>query len=134
MQKRNSLIIVLSIITIINFSFAGCGGCQINNIVEDSKKTSAFIQDVPIGGKIEGFVIASCSKCNLGKNKDKKCSMGIQIGNKVFNVSGDNSDHQSSHDSDGICNALRIAYVSGLITNEMFYADNFVLIENPNSN
>jgi hypothetical protein len=134
MKNRNSFIIILTIIATINLSFAGCGGCQINNLVEESKKTSAFIQDIPSGGKIEGFVIASCSKCNLGKSQNKKCSMGIQIGNKAYNVSGDKTDPESAHNTDGICNALRIAYVTGKISNEMFYVDNFVLIESPNSN
>ena len=115
-----------------NFIFAGCGGCQINNKVEKNEKTSAFVNKAPYGNSmVEGFVIASCNKCNFGKMRDKKCSMGIKIDNKVYNVVGHDGNHDDAHNDDGICNALRVAYVSGKVKKNTFYADNFELMKSP---
>ena len=71
-------LLIASLIAI-NFSFSACGSCDINNKVEVNKKSSSFIEYVPSDGLIEGFVIASCNKCNLGQKKDRRCSMGIKI-------------------------------------------------------
>jgi len=115
----------------INFVFSGCGSCNINNKVEANTKSSAFIEYVPSDGFIEGFVIASCNKCNLGQKKDRRCSMGIEINEKVYSVKGHHDDHSSAHDSDGICNAIRVAYVSGNIKKDKFHSDYFSLMRSP---
>ena len=49
---------------------AGCGGCQINNTQTEKETSSTFIDNLPSNNKIDGFVIASCNKCNLGKIND----------------------------------------------------------------
>ena len=87
---------------------------------------------MPSNGEIQGFVIASCNKCNLGKSTDKKCSMGIRVNDKVYVVEGDSHNKKESHKQDGICNALRVAYVSGKIKGNKFQANDFALINSPN--
>ena len=131
MTIKNTILISVFMLSA-NFILAGCGGCQINNKVEKNEKTSAFINKVPYGNSIvEGFVVASCNKCNFGKMRDKKCSMGIKIDKNVYNVVGHDGNHDDAHNNDGICNALRVAYVSGNIKKNTFYADNFELIYSP---
>ena len=127
-------IIKLFIISLLlsNLVIAGCGKCQINNKNDATKKTSALVTSVPSNGEIQGFVIASCNKCNLGKNTDKKCSMGIRVNDKVYAVEGDSHNKKESHKQDGICNALRVAYVSGKIKGNKFQANDFALINSPN--
>ena len=109
----------------------GCGGCQIKNNIDTTKKLSNFITKVPLNNKLEGFVISSCNKCNLGIKEDKKCSVGILIDGKVFDVKGYEENHQKSHEVDGICNAFRIAHVNGNLYNKTLYADSFKLITAP---
>ena len=115
-----------------NLVLAGCGKCQINNKKDATKKTSALVISVPSNGEIQGFVIASCNKCNLGKSTDKKCSIGISVNDKVYAVEGDSHNEKESHKQDGICNAVRVAYVSGKIKGNKFQAKDFTLINSPN--
>ena len=122
------LVVTLSSSSILN---AGCGGCQINNEANPKNESSAFVTTVPYGGKIDGFVVASCNKCNLGKYGEKKCSMGIKLNGIVYNVKNYSHDHSKAHNHDGICNAIRIAHVTGSIQGYDFYADNFQLIDRP---
>ena len=115
-----------------NLALAGCGKCQINNKKEATKKTSALVTSVSSNDEIQGFVIASCNKCNLGKSTDKKCSMGIRVNDKVYAVEGISFNKKENHKQDGICNALRVAYVSGKIKGNKFQANDFALINSPN--
>ena len=110
---------------------AGCGGCQVNNDIDVTKKSSAFITSLPYNKNVEGFVVASCNKCNLGKSKNKKCSMGVKIGDKVYSLKNDEHDHNAAHNSDGICNAMRIAYVEGVVKSNEIDAKYFQLVESP---
>ena len=110
---------------------AGCGGCEVNNDTDLINKSNAFLQNVPQNGEIEGFVIASCNKCNLGKIKNRRCSLGIKINDQIYEVKNYLDDHSTAHDDDGICNALRIAYVSGKIKGDKFYSDEFTMINSP---
>ena len=131
MLKTNIKLIIVSLF-LSNLVLAGCGKCQINNKKETTKKTSALVTIVPPNGEIQGFVIASCNKCNLGKSTDKKCSMGISVNDKVYAVEGDSHNEKESHKQDGICNAVRVAYVSGKIKGNKFQAKDFTLINSPN--
>ncbi len=121
--------VLCAIIT--NTIYAGCGGCQINNKVKPSIESSAFLDEKPKSSKIDGFVIASCSRCNLGNYKNKKCSMAIEIDKNVYEVKGHTHDHRKAHNDDGICNALRIAHVSGNIKGNNFLAESFTLMDRP---
>ena len=131
MLKTNIKLFIVSLL-LSNIVIAGCGKCQINNKKDVTKKTSALVTSVPSNGEIQGFVIASCNKCNLGKSTDKKCSMGIRVNDKVYAVEGDSHNKKESHKRDGICNALRVAYVSGKIKGNKFQANDFALINSPN--
>ena len=127
--------ILQTLILLLSFNIlnAGCGACQINNKVKPSEESSAFITESSYNGQINGFVIASCNKCNLGKSGNKKCSMGIKLNNKAYDVKGYEHSHDNAHNHDGICNALRIAHVSGKIKGNRFIADSFQLIDSPNN-
>ena len=130
-MKKINLIQYFLLLIIINIAYGGCGGCQINNKVKPSVETSAFINEKPKSTKIDGFVIASCSRCNLGNSKNKKCSMAIKIDKNVYEVKGHSHDHRKAHNHDGICNALRIAHVSGNINGNNFIAQSFSLMDRP---
>jgi len=117
---------------IFNISFAGCGGCQITNDVKKNEPSSAFINSLPYyGTEIDGLVIASCNKCNFGKYTDRKCSLGIQIGTTVYPVENFNHNHSKAHNHDGICNALRVAYVKGDIKMGKLVPEKIELINIP---
>ena len=119
-------------VLIIDISFAGCGRCEINNDIEIVKNNNAFINSIPsYSSQIEGFVVASCTKCNFSMYGEKKCSIGIKIGSNVYPVENYKHDHSKAHSYDGICNVLRVAYVSGEIKNRKFYSNKLVLIDSP---
>ena len=132
MNFKKRVLFFLMLIFNINLLIAGCGGCQINNNSDIETSSSIFIESIPANGKIDGFVVASCNKCNLGKISDRKCSMGIKVDNQVYSVYGYNESHEAAHKSDGICNALRIAHVKGKISYKTFYPDTFNLMIKPN--
>ena len=110
---------------------AGCGGCQAQTMTDTNAKSSSFVTNIPFNGNLEGFVIASCNKCNLGKKDDKKCSMGIKVGDKVLRINDKNHDHKSAHTHDGICNSLRVAYVEGQVMMNYLDVQRFDLLEAP---
>ena len=110
---------------------AGCGACQAQTTKDTSVKSSSFVTNIPFNGNLEGFVVASCNKCNLGKKGDKKCSMGIKIGDKVLRINDKNHDHKAAHAPDGICNSLRVAYVQGQVMMNYLDAQRFELLEAP---
>ena len=116
-----------------NLLMAGCGGCQPQIETDKNFKSSSFISSVPINGKLEGFVVASCNKCNLGKKTDKKCSMGIKVGDKVLRINDKNHNHKAAHAPDGMCNSLRVAYVEGQVMMNYLDAKQFELVEAPNN-
>ncbi len=132
MFKNLLCILCLFLMSNTSMLMAGCGGCQVNNTPSKQKANSTFIDELPSNNKIDGFVVASCNKCNLGKINDRKCSMGIKIDNKIYSVYGYKDDHKAAHESDGICNALRVAHVSGKVSYNTFYPDSFKLIDIPN--
>ena len=74
--------------------YAGCGGCQVNNNIKSEEESSAFVTTIPYSGKIDGFVIASCNKCNLGQYGQRKCSMGIKVNQYIYEVK--NYDHDKA--------------------------------------
>ena len=129
--KNKKIIYFISLLSLSNFLIAGCGGCQINNNIQPVKESSAFIMNVPYSGEIDGFVIVSCGKCNLGKYNQRKCDMSVKIGQMVYDLKGHSYSHDKAHDMDGICNALRVAHISGKIEGNTLIAENFQLIDRP---
>ena len=134
-NKKYILFFLLIAVFISNFIFAGCGSCPgdtDDSTVIVSKKTSALVTTVPESGGIEGFVISSCGKCNFGYKKRRGCSLTIKIEDSVYPVQGVKiHDHGDPHSGEGFCNSVRVAYISGEIKKNVFYADSFTLIESP---
>ena len=135
--NKNILLYLFSILIISNFIFAGCGSesCGSHESVKEepiNEKSSALITSIPESGDIEGFVITSCGICNFGFRGVRGCSLTIKIGDKVYPVEGTNiHKHGDMHAKEGMCNAVRIAYVSGTMKKNKFYSDSFTLIESP---
>ena len=85
---------------------------------------------IPQNGEINGLVITSCGKCNLG-TRDKGCSLSVKIGKKIYPVEGTGiHDHGDAHGSEGFCSAVRVAWASGNMKKGVFNADSFVLVGN----
>ena len=136
-SNKNILLYLFSILIISNLIFAGCGSesCGSHESVKEepiNEKSSALITSIPESGDIEGFVITSCGICNFGFRGVRGCSLTIKIGDKVYPVEGTNiHKHGDMHAKEGMCNAVRIAYVSGTMKKNKFYSDSFTLIESP---
>jgi len=126
-------IILLVLVLSINSLYAGCGSCPGDvKVVKKSSvnetKSNALIMSVPKDGNVNGLVITSCGTCNLGA-KGKGCSLSVRIGEKIYSVDGTGiHDHGNAHGNEGFCSAVRVAWASGKIKKEIFYADSFILV------
>jgi len=70
--------------------------------------------------------------CNFAYKGSKECSLTIKIGDTVYPVEGTSIHEQGDpHSEEGMCSAIRVAYVSGKIKKDKFYSDSFTLIESP---
>jgi len=70
--------------------------------------------------------------CNFDYKGSKGCSLTIKIGDTVYPVEGTNiHKHGDPHSEEGMCNAIRVAYVSGNVKDNKLYSDSFTLIESP---
>ena len=130
-NKKNILLSLLISVFISNFVFASCGSCQVQ-AKPILKKSNSLVSTIPESGNIEGFVISSCGMCNFGYKGNKGCSLTIKIGDTVYPVEGTNiHKHGDPHSEEGMCSAIRVAYVSGKVKDNKFYSDSFTLIESP---
>ena len=132
-SNKNVLLSLFTIVYISNFIFASCGSCETDNKPPaETTKSSALVTAIPESGDIEGFVIASCGICSFGFRGNKGCSLTLKIGDKVYPVEGTSiHKHGDPHSKEGFCNSVRIAYVSGKMKKNSFYADSFTLMESP---
>ena len=131
-NKKKLLLSFLISVFISNFVFPSCGSCQVQVKPVVSKKSNLLITTIPEAGEIEGFAIASCGMCNFDYKEIRGCSLTIKIGNTVFPVEGTNiHKHGDPHSEEGMCSAIRVAYVSGKLKDNKFYSDFFTLIESP---
>ena len=128
MYKKYLITLIVSSLIICQLVHATCGSCP-----GDKKEAkSAFIEEVPENGKVNGKALASCGMCNFGYKKNKGCSLTIKIGDTVYPVEGTSiHDHGDAHSEEGFCLAVRVAHVSGKIKKNKFYSDSFTLIESP---
>ena len=132
LNKKNILLSFLILIFVSSFVFASCGSCQAQAKPAVLKKSNSLVTVIPESGNIEGFAIASCGMCNFGYKESKGCSLTIKIGDTVYPVEGTNiHKHGDPHSEEGMCSAIRVAYVSGKIKDNKFYSDSFTLIESP---
>ena len=75
------------------------------------------------------IVEASCGQCQF-KMKGKGCSLAIRINNHSYFVDNANIDQfGDAHASDGFCNAIRKASVTGKIVNDKFIVGTFELLD-----
>ena len=116
---------ILIVLTVSSFQSlnATCGSCA-----GDKKNVkSAFIEEVPANGKINGKTLASCGMCNFDTN-DKSCGLSVKIGHHIYSVENVNiDDHIDSHAKDGFCNVVRVVNIKGKVKNNKLYADKFSL-------
>ena len=130
-NKKNILLFSLVLILVSNFSFASCGGCQVQ-AKPTVKKSNSLVTTIPESGKIEGFAIASCGMCNFAYKGSRGCSLTIKVGDTVYPVEGNSiHEHGDPHSKEGMCSTIRVAYVSGKVKKNKFYSDSFTLIESP---
>ena len=128
-MKYFSLFIIFCF-TIINFSFAGCGSCNVSKKQPISPDAN-FVTSISEDGKINGLVLASCGMCNFGMKDKKRCSLAIQINDIAYDVKGTGiDDHGDSHAEEGFCNAIRVAKVKGEIKKNRLEAESFVVQKN----
>ena len=127
MDTFNKKYILLSLLISV---FICCGYCQVQDKPVVLKKTNSLVTTIPESGNIEGFAIASCGMCNFGYKESKGCSLTIKIGDTVYPVEGTSlHKHGDPHSKEGMCSAIRVAYVSGKVKNNKFYSNFFTLIE-----
>lgn len=77
------------------------------------------------------IVEASCGQCQFGMKdlKPNSCDLAIRVDGKSYFVDGAGiDDFGDAHASDGFCNAVRTARVSGTIDGNQFHATAFVLL------
>ena len=128
---KNVLSLSLILLSVSNFIFAGCGSCQVHT-EPILKKANSLVSTIPKSGDIQGFAIASCGMCNFAYKGSKGCSLTIKIGDTVYPVEGNSiHEHGDPHSEEGMCSAIRVAYVSGKVKKDKFYSDSFTLIESP---
>ena len=131
LNKKNILLFSLALISVSNFIFASCGSCQVQ-AKPTLKKSNSLVSTIPESGNIEGFAIASCGMCNFAYKRSKGCSLTIKIGDTVYPVEGNSiHDHGDPHSEEGMCSAIRVAYVFGKVKGNKFYSESFTLIESP---
>ena len=133
MFNRKSILLTSFIsIFMIGHLYGSCGKCQVDRTPPPPKKSSALVTNVPESGDVEGLVVASCGLCNFGIINKRGCNLTIKIGDTTYSVEGtDIHSHGDSHSKEGLCGAVRVAYVSGKIKKDKFHSDSFVLVESP---
>ena len=131
---KNMLKLFIVSIFVINFVYSSCGSCpgdvaQSEQSVTKQAISNALVMSVPDDGKINGLVITTCGKCNLG-TKEKGCSLSAKLGDSVYPVKGVSiHDHGNAHSDEGFCSAIRVAWANGIIKQDVFHVDSFVLVE-----
>ena len=136
-SKVISGIIILSIL-IANQVFANCGvdhgdGKSAANETAKKSRLNSLVTLVPDDGNINGLVITSCGQCKLGLQGKPGCSLTIKIGESIYPVEGTGiHDHGDAHGKEGFCSAIRVAWATGQIKKDIFHAESFVLVGDPN--
>jgi hypothetical protein len=121
MYKKYLIALIVSSLFMGQLVHATCGSCT----VDKKSVKSAFIEEVPENGKINGKALASCGMCNFDTN-DKSCGLSVKIGHHIYSVENVNiDDHVDSHAKDGFCNVVRVVNVKGKVKNNKLYADKF---------
>tara|TARA_B110000438_G_C15756190_1_gene625204 strand:- start:880 stop:1290 length:411 start_codon:yes stop_codon:yes gene_type:complete len=132
LNNKNILLSLMILISVTSFVFASCGSCQVKVKHSTLKKSNSLLTTIPESGEIEGFAITSCGMCNFAYKGSKGCSLTIKIGDTVYPVEGSSlHEHGDPHSEEGMCSAVKVAYVSGKIKKDKFYSDSFTIVESP---
>jgi len=80
-------------------------------------------------GVLTGEVVeAACGECQFGMEGDS-CDLAVRIDGVGYFVDGTSiDDHGDAHASDGLCNAVRTARVTGEIVDGRFRAEAFEVV------
>ncbi len=74
-------------------------------------------------------VEAACGQCQFKMQGKKGCDLAVRINGKSYFVEGTNiDDHGDAHSTEGFCNAVRKAEVSGEVKDGKFVATSFKLL------
>ncbi len=74
------------------------------------------------------IVDAACGQCQFGL-PGSDCDLAVRIDGASYFVDGTGiDDHGDAHSSDGLCNAVRLARVSGQVHDGRFVATYFELL------
>ena len=134
MKIGNSMLLICISLVFYNIAYSNCGRCgndtkAINKQTTKASKVNTLVTSIPDDGKINGLVITSCGKCNLGVKKNKGCSLSIKIGDTIYPVSGtDIHAHGNAHGKEGFCSAIRVAWAHGQIKEKVFHSESFQLV------
>lgn len=91
-------------------------------------QTATPVKQESAKAETKQIVEAACGECQF-KMPGKGCDLAVRIDGKGYFVDGTKIDqHGDAHDSDGFCNAIRKAEVTGTIVNERFVATSFKLL------
>lgn len=75
------------------------------------------------------IIEASCGQCQFSMT-GKGCDLAIRINNNSYYVEGtDIDDHGDAHASDGFCESIKKAKVTGNIENGKFIATTFIVVK-----
>lgn len=80
-------------------------------------------------GALEDVTVeAACGQCQFGLPGDS-CDLAVRVDGVAYFVNGTGiDDHGDAHATDGFCNTVRHATVSGRIEDDRFVATSFVLL------
>jgi hypothetical protein len=77
----------------------------------------------------DGMVVeASCGQCQLGL-PGEGCDLAVRVDGQAYYVDGTGiDDHGDAHASDGFCNSVRQARVTGRVENGRYAVKSFELL------
>ena len=122
MLRYSTFIITLSVTAL---SVNGCSQQNEQPAMDSQSASSSKSSDQQYQGLV---VDAACGQCQFDL-PGSECNLAIRIDGESFFVDGTGiDDHGDAHASDGFCNEVRLARVSGKVENERFTATQFELL------
>jgi len=108
-------------VTLVLAVLATSAGCQPSGTVAPATSSSTR---VPASSVVE----AACGQCQFGL-PGTGCDLAVRIDSQACFVDGtDIDDHGDAHATDGFCNAVRRARVTGEVIDGRFVARSFELL------